>query len=253
MPPESSPQDENLTTPDSPPKKPRKKSHRPTRDEIENRVNQIRKMLRMNMSDGDIKRALSKEWGIAKHNVLTFIRLARKRNASMLDPGEDQHLATSLAHWSRKQQEAEHTIQIERNSQEKARKSIDLAEAEIDNIGLSGIGLERLEVLELRKKNAIKIMDHARRAIFSMSMFSKECQDRIDRLLGNYAPMKIARTKADGSDIDAGKLSAEEVVREMSKLGMQPLRLTHEEPSLLPPLGSDVIEAEFVSRKGSGE
>lgn len=46
-------------------------------------------------------------------------------------------------------------------------------------------------------------MDDARRTIYSGERTVMECQDRIDRLLGNFAPVKIAKTDTKGRDIPA--------------------------------------------------
>jgi len=185
---------------------PRKIAPRCSPTELNERVEWCRGLIRLNFSAGDIKRLCAKKWNLKRKTIADYISYARQRNRSILDATEDQMLADSLAFWSKKQQHCEATIQRERELQARAVGTLQATEREIDQIEgertAENPQTERLEILEMRKKTAVAIIDHARRAVFSAEQGSRDSQDRIDRLKGNFAPLKLARVTKDGADVD---------------------------------------------------
>jgi hypothetical protein len=177
-----------------------------TAEQLEERIEFVRSLIRLNFGVGDVKRMASKRFGVKRKTVQAYLSYARERNRSILDATEDQALADSLLYWSRKQQDCEATIQREKLLQAKSIEVLRSAEKEIDELETGRTPdnpqTERLEILEMRKRTAVKLIDHARRACFTSEQGSRDAQDRIDRLRGNLAPIKLARTTKAGDDID---------------------------------------------------
>ena len=164
-------------------------------------------MIRLNFTNGDIKRALSARWGIRRRSVEKYLTVAWARNRGFIGEDENQSLARSLSYWSFKQQQSERTIDRQQTAIAAAEKSYQLAEKTIEE--LEGIRTadnpmtERFEILEMRKTNALQTIRQANSAMAIATSVSRECQDRIDRLKGNHAPIKFAKTDSKGNDVPA--------------------------------------------------
>lgn len=207
---------------------PRRQVTHADRELFDRRVEECRMLVRLNMTPGDIKRRLSKAWGVAPRTVERYLKVAAKRNRGILAPDEDQALADSLAFWSLKQQDAEATIQRERAMLNKANDTIHNASEERDEIEVrtsradrEPADNERLQILEMRIGNAVAIREQCRRAIYSANHNSLDVQREIDTLKGNARPRKVAMTDSRGRDIPTK--SPEEVAEFTKRIGLLPL------------------------------
>lgn len=183
---------------------PRLKAARLLRGEADQLIEQIRGLLRLNFTKGDIKRhvrQLREKRGVvplSNKTVEKYISHARKRNLQILDLNEDEALADSIALWSRKQQEAEAESGRAKEMLRRQETSYDAAEQERDEAETDAAR----ELAEKSLQRIARVMEHLRRTITTAELTVQSCQDRIDRLRGNHAPVKIARTNTKGEDVD---------------------------------------------------
>jgi len=174
----------------------------PQQDQI---IEAIRGLLRINQTKGDIVRMVvsNKNFGIeSARQVGRYIRLARERNKQAIQRTEDEALADSIGLWSSKQRDAQQAVGKARQSIEYHTQRIRECEAIIDDPVLKGEDKrEKIEIALIQQKRSVQQLDDARRTIFSAERTIMECQDRIDRLLGNFAPVKVANTDSKGKDV----------------------------------------------------
>lgn len=166
-------------------------------------VETIRNLLRVNQTPGDISRMIKSNttFGITStRQVSRYMRLARARNREAIGRTADESLADSLGYWSGKQKEALQTIQRCKTDIEYHRTRIKSCEEIIDDPTALA---ERVDIAMEQQKRSVALMDDARRSIYTAERTSMECQDRIDRLLGNFAPVKVANTDSKGKDVPA--------------------------------------------------
>lgn len=166
-------------------------------------VETIRSLLRLNQTKGDIARMIvsNKNFGLNSTKAVgKYIALARKRNREAIGRTADESLADSISYWSDKQREALQTIQRCNNDIEYHRERIKNCESIIDDPTALP---ERVDIALEQQKRSVQLMDDARRTKFTAERTSMECQDRIDRLLGNFAPVKVANTDSKGKDVPA--------------------------------------------------
>lgn len=185
---------------------PRKNAPKCTPEEREERIEWIRGLVRLNFNAGDIKRMGARKWNLKRKTVQEYISFARERNRNSLDDSEDQMLADALSYWSKKQQMAEAKIKREREIESKTHATLEATNKEIDEIESEltpdNPQTDRLEILEMRRRSSITLIEHCRRATFSAEQTSQDSQREIDRLKGNHRPQKFARTTKDGQDVD---------------------------------------------------
>lgn len=174
----------------------------PQQDQI---IEAIRGLLRINQTKGDIVRMVvsNKNFGIeSARQVGRYIRLARERNKQAIQRTEDEALADSIGLWSSKQRDAQQAVGKARQSIEYHTQRIRECEAIIDDPVLKGEDKrEKIEIALIQQQRSVQQLDDARRTIFSAERTIMECQDRIDRLLGNFAPVKVANTDSKGKDV----------------------------------------------------
>ncbi len=78
---------EDLPQPETtdPPEKPAK---RPGKNTIRERLDLTRKLLQAGLYDGEIKRLVSKQFGVARKSVIRYLSIVRKEIAAEYDPAE---------------------------------------------------------------------------------------------------------------------------------------------------------------------
>lgn len=166
-------------------------------------VETIRGLLRLNQTKGDIARMIvsNKNFGLNSTKAVgKYIALARKRNRESIGRTADEALADSISYWSDKQREALQTIQRCNEDIVYHRDRIKNCEVTIDDPASLK---ERVEISRELLLRSVQLMDDARRTKYTSEKTSMECQDRIDRLLGNFAPVKVANTDSKGKDVPA--------------------------------------------------
>lgn len=181
----------------------KRKRGRPPNPAEEQIIEAIRGLLRINQTDGDIRRMVvsNKNFGITSTKAVgKYIALARKRNKQAIQRTEDEALSDSLGLWASKQRDAMQAVGKARQNIEYHTQRIRECEEIIDN---PDSGKEKVEIALIQQTRSVQQMDDARRTIYSGERTVMECQDRIDRLLGNFAPVKVAKTDTKGRDIPA--------------------------------------------------
>lgn len=169
---------------------------RATREEVETRIETIRQMIVNGHTFGDIKRSLSKAWGISRQSIHVYISKARKRNKQSLRITGDEAAATSIAFWVRRQNEAAADAislreRMAKNEAEMTAWKEQMRYADDDHIEAYSMEMTRLqrEADSLAKQLAGALHREAK------------AHDRIDTILGTRAPAKLAITDAQGKDI----------------------------------------------------
>jgi hypothetical protein len=147
-----------------------------------------------------------KEWkGLLPRSVERYITIAWRRQREFIGESADDSLASSIGYWAGKKQNAEFRIDREQAIENMANRSLERCEKDFDTlremVTEDNPLTERFEAVEMRRRNAIALREQARRAIFASEMISKDAQREIDRLKGNHAPLKIAKTDSKGQDI----------------------------------------------------
>src|SRR5579872_4998985 len=64
---------------------PRRRAQKCSPEELGERVEWCRGLIRLNFSAGDIKRMAAKKWNVTRKTVQSYISFARQRNRSILD------------------------------------------------------------------------------------------------------------------------------------------------------------------------
>lgn len=203
------------------------------------RIEEVRALLRINYHDGDIKRLCAHRWGTSGRYVEKYITWARQRNRETLETSEDENLAASLAYWSKMQQDAEASYEKEEKAYEVARGAYFYCEKQIQEIERGpqpDSKKEDVKQLLQRQAVATQMMKLSRATMVSAQTDSRSAQDRIDRLKGNFAPVKYAKTTKDGSDVAmpaAMPSTVEKVDDELQKLvdqlrGRKPAVVSHQ-------------------------
>lgn len=193
---------------------------RATKAEMDARIEQVRGMLILNMTKGDIKRKMRTEYGLKHGQTERYLRYARNRNLESIAKSEDEALSESMSYWSKKKQDAEIGLM-------RASRRLDGYQAK-DGRRIEGLVAKEARLLaqiddsetsdEVREHLVIQLdrvlvaMDDARKSAYSCRMSSMDAQDRIDKVLGNYKPQRFARTTKDGKDVDKPAAAEPETV-----------------------------------------
>ena len=174
---------------------------RPPNPAEEQIIEAIRGLLRINQTRGDIVRMVvaNKNFGIeSARQVGRYMRLARARNKQAISRSEDEALSDSIGLWASKQRDAQQAIGKARQSIDYHTQRIRECETVIDD---PDSPKEKIEIALIQQQRSVQQMDDARRTVYGAERTIIECQDRIDRLLGNFAPVKVARTDTKGRDV----------------------------------------------------
>ena len=173
------------------------------------RIEEVRTLMSLNYSDGDLKRMLAERWAkvlpdgtrkpMRPRSVEQYLTVARERQRELLGRPAPDARADSLDFWRRKQQEAQGRAAQGREEMRLAQESIKKAEAVLDDHKAKD---EAKEIAAIRLKAAVTRQDHARRTIWAAEQQVREDQGVIDKLLGNHAPVKLARTTPEGEAVD---------------------------------------------------
>lgn len=187
------------------PRQIRRKLDKPKADQL---VETIRRMLILDVNPGDIKRkipTMPEFKGFRPRSIELYITIAKRRQHESIGESNDEALAKSLGYWSGKKQQAEARIQREQSIENLANRSLERCEKDFDDlrerVTEDSPLTERFEAIEIRRRNAIALREQARRTIFTSEMISKDAQREIDRLKGNHAPLKFAKTDSKGQDV----------------------------------------------------
>lgn len=163
-------------------------------------IEQCRAMIRLGVTDGEIRRNLSTKTGLARQTIAKYITVARKRNLEYLGTSNDENLSSSLAYWNSKKQRAERELaQVERDEQAANAKIQD----EDDPDSLQALA---------------KISEGIRKRRYTQEQNSFRAQSEIDRLLGNHAPLRVDTRNAN---VDVSKWTGPELEEKMRQIGLQ--------------------------------
>lgn len=181
----------------------KKQNRRRTAEErqlVNQRIEEARGLLALSFSTGDAKRALATKWNMSPHGVVKYIKIAQKRNQGLLEKNERELKGDSLTFWSRKLQEAAARYQRGQNelrdAYDRLKKVDELLKVYTEKQDAKGI----LSVQKMMD-SCENMIDHAKKLVSAAGREQLEIQDRIDRLVGNNAPDRIALTNVKGEDI----------------------------------------------------
>lgn len=148
---------------------------------LNQRIEQVRGLLRLSVTRGEIKRMMSKAWGIKSRCVEPYLTEARKRNIEHIGPSEDDLLAQSLDYWAKKKQE------FERESK-KARDRIEQAETELEaaneTLESAFVSAEIAREANKRRTLSARILFEAHKTLERSESRSMDVQRTMDSLLG---------------------------------------------------------------------
>jgi len=171
-----------------------------TREKILQRrkfVMEAQTLLMLNIPASEVARQVQPRWKKSLDYCRKLIQIAKKHNLEHLARNPAECKADSLKFWSTKLQEAETRRQRGYREIEKGNQIVASVQPRID----SAHDPEVIHALTKLLDRGIEIADHGRRMVTSGEYSAERVQDRIDRLLGNYAPERIALTTADGEDV----------------------------------------------------
>lgn len=189
--------------------KPRKVAPHRTKAEQHAIIEQIRRMLVLGMTDGEIRRKISEEQKMKRQSVIPYITAARKRNREFLGTSNDDNLADSLGYWTRKKQEAEQMLGV-------ARKGIADAEAMLkDESDKDAPDAELYDAINAR-------IEGLRKTVYAQEQFSRDAQREIDRLKGTHAPIRV-ETRNQNANLNVGDMSADQLTDMMKRIGFPEL------------------------------
>lgn len=185
---------------------PRKRAQQRTKGEQHAITEQVRRMLVLGMTDGEIRRKVSEEQKMKRRSVIPYITLARKRNREFLGTSNDDNLADSLGYWTRKKQEAEQMLGA-------ARKGISDAEAMLkDESDKDAPDAELFDALNNR-------IEGLRKTVYAQEQFSRDAQREIDKLKGTHAPIRV-ETRNQNANLNVGDMSPDQLTDMMRRIGM---------------------------------
>lgn len=145
-------------------------------------------MLAMSFTPFKIKEALKERYPLAKIPFKKIISAARKRNLEALHRAPEECKSDSLVYWTRKLQDAESRKQRAVKELEQARNMLDQLSTTIKSLP---VGSEEWEKLQRMMDKVYDLRHQAYRVIDRCEHESKGVQDRLDRMLGTYEPMRI--------------------------------------------------------------
>jgi hypothetical protein len=173
-------------------------------ERVRQRIEHVRTLLAMLMSNRDIKHACSRLWGISKRSVEAYIRAARRRNNELLFRTPVENKADSRRFWQQESLEWRNMIQKGQQQINDADKMHGEAQVMMDQaiaIKARSKTPEEKSAAVATIDTAIAMMDQARRNKSEGRDMVREgregleaVMDRIDKMTGNYS------TKPDGSD-----------------------------------------------------
>lgn len=238
---------------------------------IHGRIEEVRGLLALSMTTGDIRRALSAKWNIHPMSVWKYIKLARARQLELLGRDANELKSDSLQYWTRNLQSAASRQTRAYRELEKADKMQEKAETMMENIvdvPAEQRGEYMKSVAEILRHVA-KLKDHGRRMLAAASMQSDAVQDRIDRLVGNNQPerLNLSLVTTDGQDAllpAVEPLNRQQAIREAMLFLIQhqgelppekrkllvDLAQANVEVSGQSPLDSAVVDVEFTITSG---
>ena len=209
---------------------PGRKQHRASREEIVRRLEETRALLRVLMSDSEIKRTLSKAWKVKPRLVEVYLSRARAINRSVVEISENQVLADTVNYWAKRLQNAE--VEVQKAGREKAKfqSQLDGINAKLQELaGINWRTLSREERENLRdeqdnllvhQRNVRDLLRDADTAKMRASMESRDAREHVDRIMGARHPIRIARVNSDGTDIKA--MTPGEILEGLRLLGFGP-------------------------------
>lgn len=172
----------------------------------EDRIEQVRAMLRLGAPKSDIKKSLSVIWKVRPTTVEKYIPLARERNREVLEITEDDALADSISSWSKRLQDAARRMNAANRTAEDGVKHLEWIRDQMKAVSEdSKLSTEYREAMIVKfmkmEAQAIRQIESAQRTSQGADQSMILSQDRIDRLRGNYAPTKVAHTDSKGNDL----------------------------------------------------
>jgi hypothetical protein len=197
-----------------------------TDEERDALVEQIRALIRGGLDRSGIKKFLKDKHGYEHRGAGVLIKRARNRNLLALKTTEDEALADSIDYHRRKLAESESLSQQEARKILDVSRRLDAIDAKLDAMPDDTAEDDPVYVRLLARKGiAEKQLESARRTRYTAEMWSRESQDRVDRLLGTARPQKqaIALDVTTQPAKDLANLSAEELANMLLARGIVPL------------------------------
>lgn len=187
-------------------------------EECKNRLNAIRQELTSSANSFDIIHYFANRWGITTHRVKAYLKTAKAMNRQILDLTHAEAKADSVSFWS---------LESQRLAKDRAK-----ADSLLDDGNKLLTQARELTSQALETGNAelaTKARDLAQRARELMSMARSikngaidrghEVRDRLDKILGTLAPIKVD-VKVDGAiehKHTAEPITFEEIVRKLAQ------------------------------------
>ncbi|MFH5805603.1 hypothetical protein [Alienimonas sp. DA493] len=181
--------------------RPRQKNgHAPrvTKAEYEKRIEEARKLMSLDYSDGELRRMLSAKWGCSRVTVGKYLTRARGRNRELVGKSPEDCRSDSLLYWRALKAESMQARAEGRKEFKAATEEIERAQATLDDPTSPD---EQTETAMARLKLASRRQEKAGAKIGACERNAADYQDRIDKLLGNHAPLKVSETTPDGKAV----------------------------------------------------
>lgn len=198
---------------------------------IQKRIQDARALLMLFMSVPDIVRALAPVWKVSQASCYKYVAIARKQNKAMLGRSAEEWKSDSLSFWTRKLQEANTRKQRAMQDYGTAQQIVKEIDGRL-NAATKKENASLVLALANMMKEANKRIDNARRVIHATDVQVEMIADRIDRLVGNNSPTRLALTDAEGNSliqhVREPITQAEREIQLASLLkGLSPAQLAH--------------------------
>ena len=193
---------------------------RVTKAEYEKRVEEARKLMSLDYSDGELRRMLSAKWKCSRPNAAKYLTRARGRNRELIGKSQEDCRSDSLLYWRALKAESMQARAEGRREWAKASEEIERAQETLDDPTNPA---EQMESALSRLKLASRRQEKAGAKIGACERNAADYQDRIDRLLGNHAPIKLSETTPDGKAVRRAAEPSDpdaEIVRLLGETGL---------------------------------
>lgn len=169
------------------------------RKQIRNRIEEVRGMLAIGMSMGDIKRVCSERWGVKERSVEKYHNVARKFNRQVFQTSHEDAKADSQRFWTMKiAQLQSERVEAKRLIQNGQRMMAE-ANALLDSGELTPFA--RLQALKLLKDGE-RIEGKGHYRIGTIENHIHSVRMRLDKILGVDAPLRVSTVGDDGKSVN---------------------------------------------------
>lgn len=177
---------------------PRQKARPATKEQVEERLAFARARMLAGATDGDIKRAMVRKYGIKGQSCCKYISLARRRIREYIEISPDNSAAAALAHYAKNVMEFDVPCQMVMGRLVSAQKRLGGIDERLSD---PSIGRDERSGLDDAREAVVREIDTLWRDYLKFKSIIDSSRKMIVDLTGAAAPTKVALTTAGGDDV----------------------------------------------------